>query len=606
MILEALCSYYETLLRRGEAARPGWSPAKVGFVLVLSPQGELRDVLPLRDDGGRAPVMLVPEQAKRSSGFKPNFLCDGPAYLLGLDGKGNSKRAMGCFAASKALHEELLGGLSNPCAKAVCDFFDRWEPGKAPENPVLAPYLSEILKGGSLLFRVGGKFVHKDEEIAARWDERYREPHEDNLVGRCLVTGEKGPIARTHPSVKGVRGTQQTGASLVSFNGDSFESYGKKQSFNAPISKRAAFAYTTALNRLIADREYVQHMGDATVVYWAETGERAYSDLFAGVTGGKEIFVRRRDGEAGPEEKIPFTEAILKRAMSELARGRPYDLNGVVLLPGTRFCVLGLSPSAARVSVRFFYQNSFGYFMKNIWDHYGRLQIERPVFVERELVSVGRLLYETVNKKSAKKEAQPNLTEGVMAAVLNGGAYPRALYSAVLLRIRAEGELPYAKAAVIKAFLLKNSGSKAMKEAVGTVKLNEDSNYLPYVLGRLFSLLENIQQAALPGVITTVKDRYFIAAATTPLSVFPKLLQLQNSHMKVLEREKPGLAVGLKKQLGDLTGRMEENFPRIMTQEEQGAFYIGYYHQTQKRYAGKTTEKAEEEKQNGKANQKPV
>ena len=550
--------------------------------------------------------MLVPEQAKRSSGFKPNFLCDGPAYLLGLDGKGNSKRAMGCFASSKALHEELLGGLSNPCAKAVCDFFDRWEPGKAPENPVLAPYLSEILKGGSLLFRVGGKFVHKDEEIAARWDERYREPHEDNLVGRCLVTGEKGPIARTHPSVKGVRGTQQTGASLVSFNGDSFESYGKKQSFNAPISKRAAFAYTTALNRLIADREYVQHMGDATVVYWAETGERAYSDLFAGVTGGKEIFVRRRDGEAGPEEKIPFTEAILKRAMSELARGRPYDLNGVVLLPGTRFCVLGLSPSAARVSVRFFYQNSFGHFMKNIWDHYGRLQIERPVFFERELVSVGRLLYETVNKKSAKKEAQPNLTEGVMAAVLNGGAYPRALYSAVLLRIRAEGELPYAKAAVIKAFLLKNSGSKAMKEAVGTVKLNEDSNYLPYVLGRLFSLLENIQQAALPGVITTVKDRYFIAAATTPLSVFPKLLQLQNSHMKVLEREKPGLAVGLKKQLGDLTGRMEENFPRIMTQEEQGAFYIGYYHQTQKRYAGKTTEKAEEEKQNGKANQKPV
>ena len=182
----------------------------------------------------------------------------------------------------------------SPCAKAVCDFFDRWEPGKAPENPVLAPYLSEILKGGSLLFRVGGKFVHKDEEIAARWDERYREPHEDNLVGRCLVTGEKGPIARTHPSVKGVRGTQQTGASLVSFNGDSFESYGKKQSFNAPISKRAAFAYTTALNRLIADREYVQHMGDATVVYWAETGERAYSeDVYK-----RQVF----DGEAVPGE----------------------------------------------------------------------------------------------------------------------------------------------------------------------------------------------------------------------------------------------------------------------------------------------------------------
>ena len=189
--------------------------------------------------------------------------------------------------------------------------------------------------------------------------------------------------------------------------------------------------------------------------------------------------------------------------------------------------------------------------------------------------------------------------QGVMGAILNGTPYPQALYNAILLRVRAEQEVPYEKAAVIKAFLLKNSKNKAIKEAVHTVNLNDDTNYLPYVLGRLFSLLENIQQAALPSVSTTIKDRYFIAAASTPLSVFPKLLQLQNSHMKVLEREKPGFAVELKKQLGDLMERIGETFPKIMTQEEQGAFYIGYYHQTQKRFAGKSEKKAEEEKQNG-------
>ena len=216
--------------------------------------------------------------------------------------------------------------------------------------------------------------------------------------------------------------------------------------------------------------------------------------------------------------------------------------------------------------------------------------------MKRGLVTVRRLLYETANKDSLKKEVNPNLSQGLMSAVLNGTPYPQALYSAILLRIRAERKVPYEKASAVKAFLLKNSTNEAVKEAVHTMAVNEESNYLPYLLGRLFSMLEHIQQAALPGINTTVKDRYFIAAATAPLSVFPKLLQLQNSHMKVLEREKPGLAVGLKKELGEVMGKMEENFPKILTQEEKGAFYIGYYHQTQKRFMPKNKPNAEEDK----------
>lgn len=606
MILQSLCEYYETLLRKGTAAQPGWSPITVKFALVLGPEGELRDVLPLQSESEstarktvKPPQLIVPEQAKRTAGVSPNFLCDSPAYFLGIDGKENAKRALECFVASKTLHQQLLSGLENARARAVCAFFDRWEPEGAGENPALKPYLKEILKGGSLVFRVGGRFVHRDDEIAALWDEKYLETDQNTVMGRCLVTGEEAPIARTHPSIKGVRGGQSNGVSLVSFNADAFCSYGKEQSFNAPVSRRAAFAYTTALNYLTSDSEYVQHMGDATVVYWSETGEQGYRDLFGSATEGKEIFVRRPDTDNGLEEKISFSEGALKRAMSELGRGRPYDLDGVVLKPDSRFYVLGLSPNVARASVRFFYRDNFGHFMKNVWEHYDRLQIERPAYVEKELISVGRLLFETVNKNASKKEAQPNLVQGVMGAILNGTPYPQALYNAILLRVRAEQEVPYEKAAVIKAFLLKNSKNKAIKEAVHTVNLNDDTNYLPYVLGRLFSLLENIQQAALPSVSTTIKDRYFIAAASTPLSVFPKLLQLQNSHMKVLEREKPGFAVELKKQLGDLMERIGETFPKIMTQEEQGAFYIGYYHQTQKRFAGKNEKKAEEEKQNG-------
>ena len=593
MILEALCRYYETLLRKGEAARPGWSPVKAVFALVLSFDGELREVMPLRDERGTLPQVIVPEQVRRTAGVQANFLCDSSAYFLGLDGKGNHKRALECFVASRALHQELLSGLSSVRARAVCSFFERWEPVKGLENPALLPYLPEIFKGGYLIFRADGEFLQDDEEVAARWDEKYGEAGETAVLGRCLVTGEEGPIARTHPVIKGVWGTKSSGGSLVSFNADAFCSYGKEQSFNAPVSRRAAFGYVTALNHLLSDGEHLQQLGDSTVVYWAETGERVYSDLFAGVVQGREVFTNRPN--AGGETAVPFSEETLKRTMSELSRGGPCDLDGATLLPGTRFYVLGLSPSAARVSVRFFYQDHFGRFMKNLWKHWERLQIDRPFYQKRELISVGRLLYETVNKNAAKKEARPNLTQGMMSAILNGTPYPRAFYNGILLRVRAEREISYPKAGAIKAFLLKNSTNEAVKEAVQTVKLNEQSTYLPYLLGRLFSLLENIQQAALPGISTTVKDRYFVAAASTPLSVFPKLLQLQNSHMKVLEREKPGLAVGLKKQLGELMGKMDETFPKILSQEEQGAFYIGYYHQTQKRFVRKT----EEDRQNG-------
>ena len=180
-----------------------------------------------------------------------------------------------------------------------------------------------------------------------------------------------------------------------------------------------------------------------------------------------------------------------------------------------------------------------------------------------------------------------------MRAILENGPYPATLFSTVLLRIRADHDINWQRAAILKAWFLQNRKDKSHYKEAATVKLNEDTNYLPYLLGRLFSLLENIQDAATPGLNATIKDRYFNSASATPAAVFPLLLRLEQNHMKVLKRDKTGLAITLDRQLREIMGRINETFPVHMNQEDQGTFVLGYYHQTQKRY------QKEEEKDNG-------
>ena len=384
----------------------------------------------------------------------------------------------------------------------------------------------------------------------------------------CLVTGETGPVELTHPFIKGVWGAQPSGAALVSFNAPAFCSYDREQNANAPVGAYAAFAYTTALNHLLADREYTQTVGDTTVVFWAEGGEPAYQEVGMAALYG--------DSDA-------ITQQDLSRILRAVSAGESIQWQGAELDPQTRFYVLGLSPNEGRLSVRFFYQNSFGGMLRHIEEHYERLEIQRPAFDQTERLPLWKLLAETVNQKSREKTASPQMAGDLLRAILSGSRYPSTLLTLTALRIRAEREVTRGRAAILKAYYLRNQTPACPKEVL-TVELNENSSYLPYVLGRLFSVLEGLQNAANPGINSTIKDKYFNSAAATPATIFPLLLNLSEKHLRKLGTAQK---VYYSKQIGGLVKRIQETYPARMTLPEQGAFQLGYYHQTQKRYTKK-------------------
>ena len=580
MILQALTQYYEDLLRLGKINRPGWSKQKVSYSLLLSEEGELLQLLHLQQEVQRGnktvlgpQEMWVPSPVKRSSGIRPNFLCDTSSYLLGVDGKGKADRSIDCFAASKALHLQLLREVDSPIARAIVRFFEHWDPSQAASHPALQEDWEELLKGGNLTFSLDKLFAAQDPAIADAWTRHYEDSSDDAEPIRCLVTGQPGTLARLHPSIKGVAGAQSSGASLVSFNAPAFCSFEHEQGANAPVSDYAAFAYTTALNTLLADRNRVSRVGDTTILCWAAGGESAYQDCFL-----MSIF------------NDSYTENDILNTLHHLSKGESIQWDDTRLSPDTRFYVLGLAPNAARLSVRFFWQNSFGALARNLERHYQRLEIIRPSFDKFPTLPIWRLVLETVRKASPggrAPEPHPRLAGDLLLAVLNDTLYPATLLNGVELRIRAERSVSRGQAAILKAYYTKYleqfQPDSPMKEAL-TVELNEQTNYLPYLLGRLFAVLEGLQQSANPGINTTIKDRYFNSASATPAIVFPQLINLAQKHLNKLDG---GLAVYYDKQITELSSRITQTLPTRMSLAEQSAFQLGYYHETQRRYTAK-------------------
>mgnify|MGYP001623672180 FL=1 len=581
MILQALTQYYEDLLRLGKINRPGWSKQKVSYSLLLREEGELLQLLHLQQEVQRGnktvlgpQEMWVPSPVKRSSGIRPNFLCDTSSYLLGVDGKGKADRSIDCFAASKALHLQLLKEVDSPVARAIVRFFEHWDPSQAASHPALQEDWEELLKGGNLTFSLDKLFAAQDPAIADAWTRHYEDSSDDAEPIRCLVTGQTGTLARLHPSIKGVAGAQSSGASLVSFNAPAFCSFEHEQGANAPVSDYAAFAYTTALNTLLADRNRVSRVGDTTILCWAAGGESAYQDCFL-----MSIF------------NDSYTENDILNTLHHLSKGESIQWDDTRLSPDTRFYVLGLAPNAARLSVRFFWQNSFGALARNLERHYQRLEIIRPSFDKFPTLPIWRLVLETVRKAppgGRAPEPHPRLAGDLLLAVLNDTLYPATLLNGVELRIRAERSVSRGQAAILKAYYTKYleqfQPDSPMKEAL-TVELNEQTNYLPYLLGRLFAVMEGLQQSANPGINTTIKDRYFNSASATPAIVFPQLINLAQKHLNKLDG---GLAVYYDKQITELSSRITQTLPTRMSLAEQSAFQLGYYHETQRRYTAKT------------------
>lgn len=517
-------------------------------------------MLDLREAVGkkRLPRLLaVPAAVTRTVAVKANLFWDKTAYALGRTA-GEGRRAAQEHAQFKADNLALVAGSQDEGLVAFRSFLESWTADRFDA----APFTAEMLDA-NIVFALEGetRYLHEREAAQALLAGCAGSQAANRL---CLVTGVEGPLARLHPSIRGVEGAQSSGASLVSFNLDAFTSYGKGQGDNAPTSEAAAFRYGQALNRML-DRggrnRLSRPVGDATVVFWADAADAAVAE------GAEFVFGQSLEPPEDAEEA-----ARVRDALTKVAQGRSADLaHGLKLAPGTRFHVLGLAPNAARLSVRYWLSDSFETFARRLDQHRRDLAVEPAPW--KRPPSLRYLLMKTVALQEKSENVPPLLAGEVMRAVLAGCAYPRTWLAAVVIRLRA-GDDPSRgwHAAAIKACINRMSTEESLP-----VSLDPDNPSPAYQLGRLFAVLEAAQYVALGRVNASIADRYYGAASATPARVFGALLRGAKTHVSDARKRNKGGWIEPK--LGEIIARLPADLPKTLRLEDQGRFAVGYYHE---------------------------
>lgn len=579
MILQALEECYGIMTNdeKFDVAPVGYTKLLCAFVLVINEQGDLKGIMDLRD-GKRGQPQIVPLQPGRSSGVKPYILCDKSKYLLGKEYNAKTKQLEQFkkhLEACIEVHKDFIEKTNDRYLHAVLNFLEKVKEGRA----LNIDEEHDIYKGSNIVFRIEGEkeCIHQNANVKSLWEayHKYSEEKADNqLRGQCLITGEENvPLASKHTLTKGVMGAQQAGASLAGVNLDSVESYGKKKSYNAPVSEQAMFRYTTALNSLLASNANHLIIGDTTCVFWTE------KEVVGNCT---QILMSLFTGEAieKAEKEVQIASQETKQTKDILARVR----RGLNITPemlemdkGTKVYILGLAPNMARLSVRFWYEDTFGKFVDKISQHYLDMEIvkgdkDKPIISTRDIIRAMAV--------QGKNENVPKTVENALfTAITSGTNYPQGVYTNILIRIRAEtGEdfcINQTRAAFIKAYLKRKYrlNKWETKEEEITVALNESSTSTAYQLGRLFAVLEKIQaDAGNKGL----RERYFSSASTNPKVVFPAILKLSQSHIAKLSKEQGN--VYLDKVCEDILSHIEA-FPASLSLDDQGLFILGYYHQ---------------------------
>ncbi len=560
MILQALYEYYQ---RKPDLPGLGFEEKEIPFLIVLNGHGQFLHIEDTREGEGKKRIpkkFLVPQAVKRTVGVAANLLWDNAAYVLGADNKGKPERLAEQTQAFKQAIGDLQFG-EEPSVEAVLSFLDAGEE-KAKAQAAAAQWPEILEKGANLAFKLAGheELVCQGEKVRAAQAKRAA-GEEGAEFATCLVSGEADATERLHAAIKGVWGAQSVGANIVSFNLDAFNSWNKAKGDNAPVGKRAAFAYTTALNHLLAkDSRQRLQVGDASTVFWAEKAnaiEDAFADFFA---------------EPPKDDPDRLAHAVASLYQAPHTGAPAFDDDG------TRFYVLGLAPNAARISVRFWHVATVGELAANIKQHFDDLAIVHAPH-EKPYLSLFRLLVCTA-LQGKSDNIQPNLAGDFMRSILAANIpYPQTLLQAALRRIRAEREITYPRAALIKACLNRQTRhSNPTQDKELPVALDDTNPNTGYRLGRLFAVLEKIQEEASPGINATIRDRYYGAASSTPVAVFQTLMRLKNHHLSKLENR--GRAVNLERLIGEIMDGVED-FPPVLSLPDQGRFTIGYYHQRQ-------------------------
>lgn len=573
MILQALSDYYRRKCDDPDPAQRlpmfGLEQKEIPFLLEISAEGELlqlRDTRELNGKKNAARVFRVPMGIKKTSGVAANLLWDTLEYVLGVDTKGKPERVAEQHAAFRARIAALPDAAHEDAGiQAVTHFLNHIDLALLERQPAWADALES---NAVLSFRLQGDHDLVCQRPVVVNAALNVSTGDDAPQAMCLVTGEQASVERLHASIKGVWGAQTSGANIVSFNARAFESYGKteRQGENAPVSRAAAFAYTTALNHLLRkDSSQRIQVGDASTVFWAERDsdfETAAADIF---------------GDPPKDDPDRSTNAV-QTLLDAVHSGKwgSSDEN-------TRFYVLGLAPNAARISIRFYHCVTLGELGQRIALHFEDLSLARGPH-DPQYPSLFRLLAAVAVQNKADN-IPPNLGGGIVDTIFAGinTPYPSLWLNAAVGRCRAEQNVNYLRAAAIKACL--NRQMRHAQHSSSTPPLEQEflpmldlSNPNPaYRLGRLFAVLEKIQEEASPGLNATIRDRYYGAASSTPVAVFTTLLRLKNAHLKKLTT---GRTTSFEKLLGEVLGPVTD-FPKHLPLPDQGRFALGYYHQRQ-------------------------
>ena len=570
-ILASLARAYERL---PDAPPFGFSSEKIGFLISLQADGSVASVTDLRHGDGKRKqprMMDVPASFKRPGTTpRPFFLWDNSAYVLGVsadDGKDCEARRL----AFRDFHLAVLASTDDEGLRTFRKFLEGWHP-----DNFLRPEWPQELKNQNIVFSLESerfdRFLHQRSAAKVLWAKLSAAAGEKQAI--CLVTGEKAPIARLHNAIKGVWGGQVAGGSIVSFNLNAFESYGHSQGDNAPVSEAAAFAYTTALNRFLErDSGHRVQIGDASTVFWADASEAGLAEE------AESLFLQSLD--SSEDDKAAATKVGVK--LAQIRAGRPLAEIEPKLAHGVRFTVLGLAPNAARLSIRYYFEDDFGVLTKNYQRFVEGMRLEPgprggypPLY---------RYLYELA-VLGKRENVPPNLAGEWMRAILTGNDYPRTLLSSVLTRIRADGEVNALRVGILKAVLVRNHGmgaGKGDKTREAPVGFDPENRNRGYLLGRLFAAYEQVQSAALgPKVNATVKDKFYGSASAQPRKVFAMLESGSANHLSKLGKQKPGYRIVLERTIGSIMEAMspgDDPFPASLPAEDQALFGLGYYHQ---------------------------
>ncbi len=629
MIVQSLVRYYDILAvdETVRISKPGYSQANVSFALVISKDGELTNIVDLRTDGKKKlpKVMTVPLQRSRSGkNPPPRFLCDKCEYIFGIESlkpdefrkKMNtssheieileqtqksmivvSQQSREYFSKFRTLHHSLLDHQMDPEVQVFLKFLDGWKPELSLQYPKIAEYKEEILAGVFFVFDIGGKYIHQNPVVRQIWESRKSPLNNTEPVecSQCLITGKHEPIARTHQKIKGVYNPQGqiSEMSLVSFNDPAFESYGKDQSYNAPISELAMFKYTTVLNYLL-ERESKNRIqiGDTSTVFWAETTKKSCENLARFFIDPVEKPDKSGDDKdkEGIKKQDLQTRQLVNDILQKVRDGKHLDEKDLGVDPDKiNFYILGLAPNNARLAVRFWHEDSFGNFITRVARHHLDMEIEHDDRAP-QFTSMYWLLKQTVPEGSKESAASPMLGGLLMRSILENTPYPVPMYNAILNRVKTERSINYARAGFIKACLIRLARIRGKhEEDMITVSLNEESTSVPYRLGRLFAVLEKAQSDSNKDLKSTINSKYFSSASTTPAVVFPVLLKLAQHHIA-----KSDWGFKSSQWIVEVLDGVDK-FPTYLNQEEQGMFMLGYYHQ--KKAFFKKKENSEEKKE---------